>query len=472
MEPLLETIGLTVEIGTGAERLSVLQDVDLKLIPGEIVMLIGHSGAGKTTLASLIAGVQPEGVCHVVSGRMLLRDDLGEYDLLVQHHPKVEALPRIGWVFQEPDQALNPVRQVGEQLLEACRTAEDVSYLNRLLTSMGLPVESCFHKYPWQFSGGQQQRLLLAMALATRPALLVADEPTASLDEENTSIVLQIIDEFRRLPHHPAVFFITHDIELALTLGDRCLELAGGTLKEVSLIGSKTDGAAKVLLSERRELRSQEYPLISVEGLSGGYSGRESVIGPIDLEVGGGELLGISGASGSGKSSLLKAMMGLLPWQSGSWSWNGMCSDPDVLRDKGQLIYQDPGRSLNPIHSIETAFGEFLIGSKGNQRERMLEVLEDVGLSAGFLARKPHELSGGQKQRVAIARALLREPRFLLFDEPFSSLDPLLMDEFLDLIMVLSLAKGTSIVLVAHNWAKLTTYCDRVLRLEHGRIVS
>lgn len=472
MEPLLEITRLSVNIGSsGPGPIPLLHEINLQVMPGEIVTLIGPSGAGKSTLASLVGGVYTEGSYQVAGGSILMRQDGRTFDLLRPAGPGDDITPRIGWVFQEPELALNPVRPIGAQLLEACRNREDVDRLKALLLDMGLPAESCFQKYPWQFSGGQQQRLLLAMAMASSPTLLLADEATAALDPENKAIVLETLRRYVHLAHRPAVLFITHDLELAKSWGDRCVRFAAGRLQEVSELNARIGRDHRGSDAHGPSFEGQLNPaLIAVKGLSGGYLGGTAVIDNLTLEIRVGEMLGISGASGSGKSSVLRAMMGLLPWQVGSWSWKGEMLEPEELRSFGQMIYQDPGRSLNPVHSVATAFLEVMVSRKGRaDRDRMVEVLESVGLPADMLLRKPHELSGGQKQRVAIARALLNEPAFLLCDEPFSSLDTELVDDFIELMQRLSHAKGMAIVLVAHDHDRLGACCDRILTMEKGR---
>lgn len=471
MEPVLEINGLSVEIDSGAERSLVLEEIDLRVFPGEIVYLTGPSGVGKSTLASLVAGVQPEGLCQVVSGQMFLRDRGRKIDLLSRQGYGNDEVGTVGWVFQEPGLALNPVRLIGDQLLEACHTTEDIVFLKLLLRQLGLPEEVSFQKYPWQFSGGQQQRLLLAMALASRPILLVADEPTASLDEENRSLVLDALDQFRKLPHKPAVLFITHDLDLMHSLEGRRVALEEGSLYEVADCKRIDQRKPLPFRGDDAAMEACGPSLLMVHGLAGGYVQGKAVLDALDLQVEVGEVLGITGASGCGKSTLLRAIMGLLPWQIGSWAWKGAELEPEFLRDRGAMIYQDPGRSLNPVQSVAAAFSEVMRGQVGDSRARMIESLQEVGLTPAILSRKPHQLSGGQKQRVAIARALFNEPSFLLCDEPFSSLDPDLVDEFLELALNRSRTADTAVVLVAHDLGRLKSVCNRILFMENGHFV-
>lgn len=466
MVPLLDIKGLSVDLVSSDGPRPLLRSVDLQVYPGEFLVLLGDSGAGKSTMAAILGGVFPEGLYRVQSGAITLELAGRTVDLLNSQSEAKVRDPLVGWVFQEPEQSLNPVKRVGEQLLEACMDHADRQYLMDLLQDLGLPAEDCFHKYPWQFSGGQQQRLLLAMALSARPAFLIADEPTASLDAENKRIVLEALKRFCQLDHRPGVLLITHDRALACSMGDRILDLASGSVSPWQ--GASDDRLLKTV-NNLDHYPSSEV-LISVTGLSAGYRQGQAVLKELSLEIRSGEILGITGASGCGKSSLLKAMMGVLPWQEGAWRWKGHPISAEELQRLGGLIHQDPGRTLNPLHTIKFSLREALPDQdEGRGDERIVQVLEEVRLPLDILHRKPHALSGGQKQRVAIARALLRRPAFLLCDEPFSSLDPSLADGFLELIRSLSRASNTSIIMVAHDLDRLSIGCDRILVMGDGR---
>lgn len=466
MKPLLDISNLTVDVLDDGQASRVLDGLDLQLFPGEIVALLGPSGSGKTTLANLILDISPQGLYKIISGEMTLFLQNQQIDLrsLGKNHP---AGNWVSAIFQHPSAALNPVRTVGDQLKEIGSDATAWTETVQLLRELDLDPEEVVSRYPWQLSGGQQQRILLTMALSQSPALLIADEPTASLDRHRQAGFLKLLKKLCTQRPDLAVLFITHDRHLAHLVADRTLRMDQGRLL------SSVSSPSPLSLPNKKKDKAEPLhtpPLLEVTDLEAGFDSGKPIITDINLSLLPGQLLGIAGASGSGKSSTLRAILGRLPWQKGAIRINGKLAAPELRRSTCQLVYQDPARSFNPRMSIGQACQEVLRVHRETHPDRVSFLLQMLDLPPDTPDRYPHMFSGGQQQRLAVLRALLASPGVLLCDEPFSALDEDLQEDFLKLMRDMALHQGLGIIVVAHNLPRLIAWCDELLIMDDGRV--
>lgn len=459
--------------GPGGER-TVLHQVDLDLFPGRVTALLGPSGSGKSTLAAILLGILPLGQYRVLQGTAEWREDQGWVDLIALDPETRRSWwgHRIGQIVQEPARALNPVMTIGEQLGEICPDNAAMTAIRDSLQDLGLDPGETWDRYPWELSGGQQQRVLLAMTLFPRPALILADEPTAALDRHHQHAFLDLLRRQLVQPDPPALLLVTHDRRIAARIADDLVVLEAGRIVRRGLSGDALSEAipvARTVDPDPAAKGERDRLALSVQGLTGGYRKGQEVLHIQQLQLQEGQLLGLAGPSGCGKSSLLRAILGLLPWQRGEVISFG--ERPEVT-ERGRLfplIYQDAGGSFNPAMTIGQAFDEIrrVLPDPERRAESLLTRLE---LPSDAWQRRPHQFSGGQKQRLAIARALLGAPRVLLCDEPFSSLDAPMQRTFLDMLRRLCRDEGIAALLVAHDLPLLQEYCDLVAIMDQGRI--
>jgi len=473
MEPLLRIRDLSVTVLSPGRELPVLHQVSLELFPGRTTVLLGPSGSGKSTLAALILGILPLGQYRVDGGSILWQEEGAVVDLLTLDPARRQAWwgRRIGQIFQEPGPALNPVLKVREQLMEVCgRQRADV--MDTLLARLGLDPRECLDRYPWQLSGGQQQRILLAMTLFPRPALLLADEPTAALDRHHQQAFLDVLGLQLQEAHPPALLLVTHDRQVAAGIADEVVLLEGGRVirrgPPMEILPPPT-ALQPFVTPPKAAGADPPTALLELLALRAGYLPERPAIQVDQLRVSPGEILGLAGPSGGGKTSLLRAILGLMPWQSGRRLSLGSEPAPEQLGRLFPLIYQDPGRSFNPALTIGQAFAAIRRYQAGTGPDPS-EVLARLRLPEDSLERRPHQFSGGQKQRLAIARALLGRPRVLLCDEPFSSLDADLRGDFLGLLRQLCREEGLAVLLVAHDLPLLLAHCDHIALVDQGAL--
>jgi peptide/nickel transport system ATP-binding protein len=470
-------------------RSQVLKNVDLQIRPGEILGLVGESGSGKSVLALSLLGLLPPESHAVTDGLVTVADT----DLL---HAKPDELRRVrrdvlGAIFQDPMTSLNPTMRIGRQLGEATRDdAESV----RLLETVGVrDAELRLRVYPHELSGGLRQRVMAAIAVAGKPKLIVADEPTTALD---VTVQAQLLDLLRELRDDfgCSVLLITHDLGVADQIADRLAVLHHGELVEVGnaadVVRNPQHPYTRSLLASRLTLtmpRDDRFaatsqpaaadspPGVSIRGVRRTFGGRRGrggkheivAVDGVDLEIAAGEAVAIVGESGSGKSTLLRIVAGLERPTSGSVAMAG---------DGGpQMVFQDAGSSLTPWLSIGELLGERLRPlklSRNDVRDRVIEALAAVDLPAEVTKARPGELSGGQRQRVGLARATMIPPSVLLCDEPTSALDASLAKSVLALIRDLRARIGMTVMFVTHDLAVARLMGDRIAVMQAGRIVE
>ncbi len=481
-----------------------LNGFNLNMSSGERVALVGPSGCGKSTVARVILQLLPEGsVCEgelILDGKHLT--ELGQAGLRSIRGESV------GLIFQDPMTRLNPLMTIGDHLLDTLGAHKQEKDLNwrlskakELLERVGL--SNCrFDAFPHELSGGMRQRLGIALAIALNPPLIIADEPTTSLDVVVADQVMkELTDLCRNLGS--ALLFISHDLALASRWCERIAILDQGRLVEQGLskdvlINPKSLMARKLICSARSRTRKNNNKEIDssitleVNGLRcwhrlGGWPWDLKWLKAIDdvsFYIHSGETLGLVGSSGCGKSTLCRALLGLIPLRGGEvkllgqniFSLNGKALKK--ARQSLQMVFQDPSACLNPKMAIGEAISDpFLIHkacSAAQARSRMRSLLQQVGLNPPehFQNRLPRELSGGQQQRVAIARALASKPKVLICDESVSMLDAEIQAEVLDLLRGLQKRLGLSLLFITHDLELASGFCDRVIVLDKGKIIE
>jgi len=491
---LLSIQGLSVRIGTR----EVLSDVSLSVARGEVVALTGESGSGKSMTALAAMGLlprfaQPRGAVILDGTDMVTAPETARCRLRGR---------AAGMIFQEPMTALNPVQTIGAQVAETIRIhegppkAEALARAKAMLARVGLdPARVPPDRYPHELSGGQRQRVCLAMAIALRPGLLIADEPTTALDVTTQAQILTLLKglvaEFGM-----GMLLITHDLAVVHDVADRIAVMKHGRVVET--------GATRAVLANPRQPYTQMLfaaarhrvalppappaaPLLEVKGAvrtyraRGGWFGAKGTTVALDgvsLTVAKGERVGIVGESGCGKSTLARAILGLEGLQGGSITLGGASVAADAsVRRRMQAVFQDPYGSFNPRHRIDRVVSEpfHLLPDppRGEARaQAVARALTDVGLSAADARRYPHEFSGGQRQRIAIARALIIRPDLILFDEAVSALDVSVRAQVLDLIADLCRRYALAYLFISHDLGVVRDVTDRVLVMHKGRVVE
>ncbi|GJH00885.1 dipeptide ABC transporter ATP-binding protein [Paraburkholderia terrae] len=503
--PLLELDHLRVTFGDTV----AVDDVSLTIGRGERVALVGESGSGKSVTAlsilRLLNDAQTSGV---------VRFD-GE-DLLAKSEREMRGMrgSAIAMIFQEPMTALNPLYTIGDQIAETIVLHDGVSanearkravaLLDRTgITEPGKRVNS----YPHQLSGGQRQRAMIAMALACRPRLLLADEPTTALDVTIRAQIVELLLELQREEAEKrgmAVLLITHDLNLVRHFAQRVAVMEKGVLVESgpvdTLFASPQHPYTQRLLQSRPEravvpvlpiapvlLDARDVSVdfrTKLPGMAGWFqSGRFRAVDDATVSVRQGETLGIVGESGSGKSTLAMALLGLQRTSHGAIEFQGRAlgsyrgREQTTLRSNMQVVFQDPFSSLSPRQTIERIVGEGLALHRPQlnadaRRDKVINVLREVGIDRTALYRYPHEFSGGQRQRIAIARALVLEPRILILDEPTSALDVSIQQQVLKLLAGLQRKYNLGFVFISHDLAVIGAMAHRVAVMQNGAIVE
>lgn len=494
----------------------VVHGVDFSIAPGEKLALVGESGSGKTVSALSLLRLVPQAEVSGeawLDGRNLL--SLSETALRGVRGDAVSV------VFQEPMTALNPLYPVGDQIAEVLQLKRGLSRAQagpatvELLASTGIPEPARrAQAYPHQLSGGQRQRAMIAMALASRPRLLIADEPTTALDVSLRGQILDLLSDLQR-QHGMAVLLITHDLNLVRRFADRVAVMERGHLVEQGpvdgVFAAPQHAYTRLLLSSRPARDVVEdaadpanpavTPLLAARGLRVSYpvplpglrgwfrQGRFVAVQGADFDIPPGRTLGVVGESGSGKSTLALAALGLMPHEGQlavdgtGWDEARQAGRTRALRQRVQVVFQDPFSSLSPRLTIEQIVGEGLRVHRpdltaAQRRERVVAALADVGLvsdpqqGGDWLQRYPHEFSGGQRQRLAIARALVVEPRLLVLDEPTSALDVTVQKQVLALLQRLQRDRGLSYLLITHDVAVIEAMAHEVIVMKDGAIVE
>ncbi|OQP84813.1 ABC transporter ATP-binding protein [Rhizobium rhizosphaerae] len=501
--PLLKVRNLSISYG----RQQVVHDVGFDIGHGESLALIGESGSGKSTIAKAVLRLLPNGA--TASGQVVF----DEQDILSLSERRFRPLRGrdIGFVPQDPGNALNPVRTIGSQALEAAALTDErhpaarKALILETFAKVGLDnPQRVYESYPHQLSGGMLQRVLIALAILPRPSLLVADEPTSALD---VTIQKRILELLSRLQEELdiSLLLITHDLAIARERAGSLVVLKGGVVQEAgrtaAVFSSPTSPYARKLHADVPALNPDRYAKlrdpgfarladdrqakISVEGVTKRFSVDGKVLTAVDdlsFSVAAGTTHALVGESGSGKTTTIRLLLGLEEPESGSIrvaddtvTSPGVSSLRSVWRHL-QLVYQNPFTSLDPSWKVEQLIREpldrFRIGSAAELSAAVQEALANVGLSAELLQRKPSALSGGQRQRVAIARALVLKPDVIVLDEPTSALDVSVQADIVEVLLSLQAKLGLTYVFVSHDLALVRQLAHTVSVMQRGRIVE
>ena len=523
---LLRYENFSLSFGSGRREKFAVRDLSLEIGMGERIALVGESGSGKTLTALSPLRLQPEGA-HSTGKIFWRRADGIEVNLLDLTLEEIREVRgrEIAMIFQEPMTALNPLFTIGNQIVEAVQVHEPLLPLVEcrktavaLLKKTGIPeAEERFHAYPHQLSGGQRQRAMIAMALACKPRLLIADEPTTALD---VSLRLQILDLLKDLQEEAkdrgemAILLITHDLNLVRHFAHRVGVLNQGCLVESGstheVFAHPKNNYTEQLVNSQpvREL----LPLVplapvllkvndlSVSYPQSNYSGaglritkwftkakRNTVLQPVSFQLKQGQTIGVIGESGSGKTTLAMAVLGLLGETTArlagdvevlDQSWQALSPlARRAMRANLQVIFQDPFGSLSPRMTIFEIVAEGLNIhqpklSLAEREIRVIEILREVGLDRSAMTRYPHEFSGGQRQRIAIARALILKPQILVLDEPSSALDVSIQKQVLALLSSLQKKYNLAYLIISHDLAVIRAMSHELMVLRGGEVVE
>ncbi|HWV01951.1 MAG TPA: ABC transporter ATP-binding protein [Devosia sp.] len=504
---ILDARNIAVDFKVEGGIVQAVRDVSFQLHKGETIALVGESGSGKSVTARTVMRLLTKRATIAPKAQITLDGE----DLLKKSANAMRSLRgnKIAMIFQEPMSSLNPVYTIGAQICEVLHLHNRMSRkaamerARELLEEVQIPdPEARLRQYPHQMSGGQRQRVMIAMALANRPEILIADEPTTALDVTVQAQILNLIKELRA-KYGMAVILITHDLTIVRQFSDYVYVMQSGEVKEHNttealfqspqhpytrhLLASEPKGRARPIelggqpVLEGRDVRvaftlkrggafrPDFFELVAVDNLS--------------IKLQRHETLGIVGESGSGKTTFGQALIRLISNDGGQIYFDGEpIHDKDrhamrPLRQRMQIVFQDPFASLNPRMSIRQIIEEGLIvnhiGKNERDRvERVRQALRDAGLPDTILMRFPHEFSGGQRQRIAIARAIAMEPEFILLDEPTSALDLSVQAQIIDLLRNLQEQKGLSYLFISHDLKVVRALCHRVIVMQNGKIVE
>lgn len=495
---LLSVQNLSLSIGP----LSILKGVTFSIAPGEIVAVTGESGSGKSMTALAVMQLLPD------SARTTGHIMLGDEELTAQSEKALCAIRGncVGMVFQEPMTALNPLHTIGQQVAETIRMhsvmpkAEAEAQAAAMLTRVGLPQDRFpLSRYPHELSGGQRQRVVIAMAIARRPRLLIADEPTTALDVTTQAKILDLLKDLVQ-EFDMGLLMITHDLAVVADMADRIVVMRKGEVVEQGdtkhLLAHMQHPYTKTLFEASRHqvdlpcAEDGNVAILSVQNAVRDYAlPRTKLFAPrtfhravkgISFDIHQGERVGLVGESGCGKSTLTRAILGLEPLQDGSITAFDTAVAPDMpaqARIKTQVVFQDPYSSFNPRHKVGRILTEpfHLVDTPptGAALTQIIgEVLTDVGLQPSDAQKYIHEFSGGQRQRIAIARALITKPELIIFDEAVSALDVSIRAQILDLIAELSRRHNLAYLFISHDLSVVRSVTDRVLVMQNGEIVE
>ena len=528
---LLEGTDLKVSFQQGKETTLAVDGISFEIFPSETLAIVGESGSGKSVTALSVMKLIPDPPGKVEAGKMrFLTKDNRLLDLQSVSEPEMTEIrgKNIAMVFQEPMTSLNPVFTCGDQVLEGIRSHFEISRTRAVMRTLELfrevrlpQPDRIYRSYPHELSGGQKQRIMIAMAISCNPSLLIADEPTTALDvtvQQKILLLLKKIQKARKM----SILFITHDLGLVSGFADRVLVMYKGKiveqgnvsqlfsnpghlytqgllacrpplntrLKRLPTVNDFIEGAGKsateIISGEERSERLarlyQPEPVLRVKELMKHFPGTKAV-DHVSFDVYPGETLGIVGESGCGKTTLARVVLELIPPDSGTIIFKNeeitrlSREKMKSLRKHLQIIFQDPYSSLNPRLTAGAAILEpmkvhRLHGNDTERKEKVIGLLEKVGLQPEHYDRYPHEFSGGQRQRICIARALAVEPQLLICDESVSALDVSVQAQVLNLLNDLKLEFGLTYIFISHDLSVVRYMADRIIVMKNGRIVE
>jgi peptide/nickel transport system ATP-binding protein len=506
-ELILDARNIAVTFKVEGGIVEAVRDVSFQLHRGETIALVGESGSGKSVTARTVMRLLTKRATIAPQARITLDGQ----DIIAKSDKEMRRLRgnKVAMIFQEPMSSLNPVYTIGQQICEILHLHNRISRKDamaralQLLTEVQIPdPDARLRQYPHQLSGGQRQRVMIAMALANRPDILIADEPTTALDVTVQAQILNLIKDLKD-KYGMAVILITHDLTIVRQFSDYVYVMQDGEVKEHNrtetlfqhpqhaytrhLLASEPRGRAGPLEADSPVVLEGRQVKVAFTLKRGGLFKPDFfelvAVDNLDLTLKRHETLGLVGESGSGKTTFGQALIRLIGNQGGEIFFDGQSiHDRDrkamrPLRSRIQIVFQDPFASLNPRMSIRQIIEEGLIvngigANAGERVGRVRQALRDAGLPDTILNRFPHEFSGGQRQRIAIARAIALEPEFILLDEPTSALDLSVQAQIIELLRKLQAEKGLSYLFISHDLKVVRALCHRVMVMQYGKIVE
>ncbi|WP_374019209.1 ABC transporter ATP-binding protein [Paenibacillus thiaminolyticus] len=511
MDTILQVNNLSVTFLTRDKEIQAVRDVSFELKQGETLGIVGESGSGKSVTARSIMRLLPSSVSYMREGEVIfLGKNVESYT-----DKEMESIRGrdMGMIFQDPMTSLNPTMTIGRQIEEGLIKHQKLSAAAakkqaiEMLKLVGIRnSERRYQQYPHEFSGGMRQRVMIAIALACRPALLIADEPTTALD---VTIQAQILNVMKHMQQQlgTSIILITHDLGVVAGMCDRVVVMKDGAVVETGtteeIFARPQHAYTRKLLGALPRLNEKKKPkpaplivkkdaddarpLLEVRSLKQYFDlGKGNIIkavNDISFHIREGETLGVVGESGCGKSTTGRSILRLHEPTGGDILYQGMAvnrmsaKEMKTMRRYMQMIFQDPYASLNPRFKIVDIIGEALdvhrlAGSKQGRKKRVEELLDMVGLDPAYATRYPHEFSGGQRQRIGIARALAVEPKFIVCDEPLSALDVSIQAQIVKLMEELQQRLGLTYLFIAHDLSMVKHISDRVAVMYRGKIVE
>ncbi|OHC73721.1 MAG: microcin ABC transporter ATP-binding protein [Rhodospirillales bacterium RIFCSPLOWO2_12_FULL_58_28] len=505
MSSLLEIKDLSVSFNRGEREVKAVRSLSLSLDKGETVALVGESGSGKSASALSVMRLLPYPLAWHPSGSIRFKDE----ELTGAPEARMRELRgnRIAMIFQEPLNSLNPLHSIEKQISEVLfvhklmTVSQARDRVVELLTHVGLEEAAIrLHALPHEFSGGQQQRIMIAMALANEPDILIADEPTTAVDVTIQAQLLKLLKDLQA-EHNMALLLITHDLGVVRIMADRVAVMNEGLVVEqgntADIFADPQHPYTRRLLASEPSGRPQpakaEAPLVMAaddikvwfpirKGVLRRTVGHIKAVDGVSFELKRGQTLGVVGESGSGKSSLGRGLL-RLEKSCGAILFKGRNIQGlgekrlRPLRADMQMVFQDPFGSLSPRFSLAQIVEEGLLvhgigGGADDRRELIAETLEEVGLERSMLDRYPHEFSGGQRQRISIARALALKPDFIILDEPTSALDMSVQAQIIDLLRDLQNRHDLAYLFISHDLKVVRALAHDILVMRRGKVVE
>ena len=503
------------------ETFAAVRGIDFSINQGQILGLIGESGSGKSVASQCITKLIDDALLY---GEVLFSHNDSQVNLLTVDEDTLRTIRRreIAYIFQEPMTALNPLIPCGKQILE-CAESPSAEFLSLLLEKVELTdIERVAASYPHELSGGQRQRIMIAMALAKKPKLLIADEPTTALDIEVQTGILTLLKKLSR-DEKMGILFITHDLLSLKGFADNIAVMYHGKLVEKNtadeILTHPQHPYAKALIESRATYTKRGNILAEIDDLLETKDGElhfnppksipltpkknsdevllelsgvekshfksslfkkeeTKVLHDIHFTLNQGDILGLIGESGSGKSTIAKLILKIWNPTNGVLKLHNkdLASISDISEEI-QLVFQDPFSSLNPKHKIGNAISEVLQTTdkkapKSAVKEKVISLLQEVGLTASDFAKYPHEFSGGQRQRICIAKTLAKNPKIIVLDEAVSALDVSVQAKVLNLLNDLKREKGLTYLLISHDMNVVSYFCNKIIVLKQGRVIE
>ena len=507
-QKLLEIKNAEIKFSVEGGTVNAVNDISFDIIKGETLAIVGESGSGKSVTARTIMKMLPKN--SSVGSNLKVSFKGSDISNFSQEQMRQIRGDTITMIFQEPLTSLNPLHKIGSQIIEVLQEHNQISKSEakkkalELLKEVQIPQpEERLNQYPHQLSGGQRQRIMIAMAIANRPDLLIADEPTTALDVTIQSQILKLLKELQK-KYGMAIMLITHDLTVVRKTSDRiCVMRYGkiverGNTEEVftnpqheytkHLINSEPSGEPDPFDETKKDLiiEGQKCTVKFILKKGNFLSQKKSeliAVNNVDIKTRYGETIGIVGESGSGKSTLGMSLIKLQEINSGKIFFknqeiqNYNTQKMKELRQHLQIVFQDPFSSLNPRHTVKQIIGEGLeINRKDLSKEEkenlVKKTLSEVNLDESTLHRFPHEFSGGQRQRIAIARAIIMNPEFILLDEPTSALDLSIQAQIIDLLRSLRRNHNLSYIFISHNLKVIRSLCHYTLVMKDGKVIE